>query len=109
MRCRPTFLNCLFVAFLLPALTSCASDVPPPPASTPPAIAEYTVVGKATYTGNDSSGKRGWYVTIVPLGNEREVEVGSPCYNAARVGQVLPRTAELPRPGGDGTLTFTCR
>jgi len=54
--------------------------------------ADYTVVAKNIYRASDgnTSGRQGYYVTIVLFGAERETQVTFPCYSAAVLGRLLP-------------------
>lgn len=52
---------------------------------------DYTVVAKNTYLGGEASGgRRGYYVTILLFGAERETQVSHDCYERARLGSALP-------------------
>jgi len=61
-------------------------------AATPPAtngLPDYTILAKNQYGSGQTSGKAGYYVTIVLFGEERETAVSRTCYNAATLGSVL--------------------
>ena len=52
---------------------------------------DWTVVAKNRYSGGDS-GKVGTYVTVALGGQERETQVATPCYEAARLNEPLPES-----------------